>query len=190
MRLIRSTLITLFFLGMSANAAEPGTSESCGLGWVFFDLGKTLLNTQDWDHLKYLPGALDYLHAVKAAGFHIGAITNIPEAWGKTEDEKIATLKAQINAPWSEAVPFEWSIFEKILVPLTDPERKPALVLFSRAMSRTAPCAVMYESGNTEEVNAALTAGFNQGFVTSQSPEQPFLPVEQILPEPAPTQLP
>jgi beta-phosphoglucomutase-like phosphatase (HAD superfamily) len=182
---IRNAILAVLSLVSVSTCLATGSmsaAASCDRGWVFFDLGKTLIDTHDWDHLKYLPGALDYLHSIQAAGFHMGAITNIPEAWGSTEAEKLATLKNEINRPWTEPAPFEWQLFETILVPLADVERKPAPVLFLKAIQKLQPCQLVYQSGDQKEVDAALAAGFTQAYVTGKPPRQPFMPIETILP--------
>jgi FMN phosphatase YigB (HAD superfamily) len=176
-------LLASLSFAVSASADQPQSQTSeCDRGWVFFDIGNTIIDTHDWDHMKYMPQALDYLHAVRAAGFHVGAITNIPETWGKTEEEKMATLKASIAQNWTESVPFEWSAFDTVLIPLADVERKPAPHLFEKAKKLVQPCRIVFEGKDHLEVEAALNAGFDQGYITGKNPDALFLPIDQLLP--------
>lgn len=169
---------------LTATTASAGASDSCGRGWVYFDLGNTLVDTSDWNHLKYMEGARGYLLELKRAGFHLGLISNIPEAWGTTQEAKLARLEAEISKTWSEAQAFAWADFEDILLPPRDLDRKPAPYLYAQAMSLHSGCPIAFEGDDAIEVRAALIAGFTNGYVVGKnSPEGFFLPAERIFPQ-------
>jgi hypothetical protein len=183
----RALLFVCVFAGLSALARParavpaPAQTPGCGSGWVYFDLGDTLIDTRDWNHLKYLPQALDYLHALKRAGFRLGMITNVPQSWGATHDEKLARLKQDIASTWAEATPFEWDAFDSILLPPTEADRKPAPYLFDEARADQRDCRIAYEGEDPAEISAALKSRFDWGYVVgSQAPRGFYPPADGI----------
>lgn len=157
--------------------ATAVADASCGRGWVFFDLGNTLINTSDWDHLRYLSEAKAYLHRLKSAGYQLGMITNIPESWGLTEAEKIATLQAEINRTWAEPEAFDWALFDVILVPPSDQLRKPAPYLFNKGRTLAEDCSAVYQGEDPREIDAARAAGMD-GYLVGGTPGEFFKPLE------------
>jgi phosphoglycolate phosphatase-like HAD superfamily hydrolase len=142
-----------------------------------------VVDTTDWDHLRYVEHAHDYLLELKRLGFHVGLITNIPESWGVTQDQKLAYLKAEISKTWNEAEAFAWSDFEDILLPPRDLDRKPAPFLYAQALGMHMGCPIAYEGDDATEVHAAVAAGFTSGYVVGKnSPDGFFLPADQIFP--------
>jgi phosphoglycolate phosphatase-like HAD superfamily hydrolase len=140
--------------------AEFPTAPGCDAGWIYFDLGNTLIDTRDWDHLKYFPETQAYLAQARALGYHLGLITNVPESWGKTAAEKITRLKAEVQAGFKDpGTSFDWSPFEDIFVPLTDAERKPAPILFERALAAHATCPHEYQGDEADQCAAADHVG-------------------------------
>ncbi|MGK5085442.1 hypothetical protein WDW37_19310 [Bdellovibrionota bacterium FG-1] len=171
---------------MTIALAKPTASASgnCGKGWVYFDLGDTLIDTHDWDHLKYLQGAHDYLNSLKSAGFHLGLIVNIPEKWGDTESKKIAKLKDEVAKTWSEGKGFHWDYFERLLVPPTDRDRKPSSFLFEQARRLGGSCKIAYQGEDVREVRVAEDAGFHQVYVVGRQNSPFFLPINSIFRNP------
>jgi phosphoglycolate phosphatase-like HAD superfamily hydrolase len=158
----------------SSRADAP--QDPCGRGWVYFDLGNTLVNTADWDHLKYMPQAREYLRDLKASGFHLGLISNVPESWGATPEAKIAALKNEIAKTWSETDAFDWTVFDSVLLPPTNQDRKPAPYLFLEARGVAGHCKLAYEGEEAAEVKAATDAGFDRGIVVGTSADGSFFP--------------
>jgi hypothetical protein len=181
MRFVGGVSIVLLALAASMTARADQLAADCGRGWVYFDLGNTLVDTADFDHLHYLPGAAAYLRKLKDAGFHIGLITNIPESWGTTEAEKIASLKADIARGWSDSQSFDWEIFDQLLVSMFDSERKPGATLFKRALQRSEGCKVAYEGEDHREVEAAGLAGFNESYLVGKDPDAYYAPLDGLL---------
>jgi FMN phosphatase YigB (HAD superfamily) len=138
---------------------------SCALPWVFLDLGaNTVIDTSNdtYDHIKYMPGAHAYLQDLRDKGYHVGLLVNIPETWGKTQEEKLETTKKFIGAKWIDSVPLDWDQFDLgVAFPPTDAERKPAPYLFDQAMKRAqdAGCDAVYQTALPDEVPAADKAG-------------------------------
>jgi hypothetical protein len=155
--------------------------DPCGRGWVYFDLGNTLVDTHDWTHLRYMTGSLGYIHELKAAGFHLAIVTNVPESWGTNDAEKIAHLKSDVNSNWQEPASFEWDLFESILVPPTDQDRKPAPYLFEHAKAHSVGCKVAFEGEDPAEVIAAEHAGFNQARDVGVNGTPNFIPAADLL---------
>ena len=140
--------------------------------WVFFDLGKTLIDhgnynpeTASYDEIRYMPGAYEHLVAVKNAGFHIGLITDIPESFGSTNQEKITSLKSFIKRGWvgndTPGESFDWSTIDHILVPQADSERKRNNnpVMFFRARMLASPCGMLFQGETPKEIELAKFAG-------------------------------
>ncbi|GGQ68200.1 HAD family hydrolase [Couchioplanes azureus] len=165
----------------AASDAVPAAAPAvCNRPVVYFDLGNVLIDTSDWSHVRYEPGALSYLRDLRSRGVALGLIINIPEAWGATQEEKLATMQQYIADRWAEPRPFVWSYFEgRIVLPRTDAERKPAPALFERALAESAPCVPYYQG----EVAAELTAAAQVGLRTYQvgKPGRSFyLPASQL----------
>ena len=151
---------------------------------MFFDIGNTIIDTSQWDHLKHMPGARDYMTALKAAGFHLGAITNVPESWGQTYEEKFATLRAEIAKTWIEPEAFAWSDFDAVLLPPRDLDRKPAPYLFNEARALAHDCKAAFQGEDIREVNAALAAGFDRSDLVGSDPSAFFVPIDHLFPFP------
>ena len=169
-------VLACVLLGSANLYAAPFGSDPCGRGWVFFDLGNTLVDTSDSSHVKYMPGAHDYLRQLHAAGFHIGMISNVPDSWGPTVETKLAYMKEYLGKSWSSPDAFAWEDFETILLPPSDSQRKPAPFLFLQARELELHCQIAYLSEDPAEVRAALSAGFDQGFVVSTTNADGFYP--------------
>jgi len=160
---------------LSSSGFAPAHAATCSRPWLFFDLGNTLIDTRDWSHVTHLPGAKDYLIRLKAAGYSLGLIANIPEDWGTTEAEKLQALKANVAKDWAEAEPFDWDLFTCVLVPLKNAERKPAPALFLRAQESADGCPTIYQGEDSTEVQAANSLGM-RSYQVGQPAKPFFLP--------------
>jgi hypothetical protein len=161
--------------------ADASAADPCGRGWVYFDLGNTIIDTTDWDHLKYMPLAREYVRDLRTAGFKVGLITNVPESWGATFEAKMATLKNEIATPWSDAHPFDWNDFDEILLPPTNADRKPAPYLFMQALQLHPLCQLAFQGDDAAEAIAASDAGFKTSYLVGKNaPHGFFLPVDKI----------
>lgn len=127
--------------------------------WVYFDLGETIMSTKDMKHLKYMKGAREYMEELKREGFNIGIITNIPETWGMDYDEKLLTLKKVIQEGWDEERPFDWLVYDEIILPLKNIEMKPAPTLFLKAIAKSELCPSVYIGESPKEIIAAQEVG-------------------------------
>jgi len=108
--------------------------------WIYFDLGNTVVNTNDMKHLKYMKGAREYIEELKREGFKVGIISNIPEDWGMDYDEKLQSLKKVIQDGWEEERPFDWTVYDEVILPLKNTEMKPAPILFLKAINKAESC--------------------------------------------------
>lgn len=147
--------------------------------WVYFDLGDTVVNTKDMKHLKYMNGARDYIEELKREGFHVGIISNIPENWGMDYDEKLLTLKKVIQDGWEEDKPFDWAVFDEIILPLTAREMKPAPTLFIKAIAKADSCPSVYIGESPKEIVAAKAAGMAAKLYDESSSDS-YIPVIKV----------
>ena len=147
--------------------------------WVYFDLGDTVISTKDFKHLHYFKGAREYMDELKRQGYKIGIITNIPETWGMDYDQKLQTLKKFIHDGWDEDRPFDWSVYDEVILPLSNNEMKPALTLFLKAMNRAATCPSAYIGESPKEIVAAESVGMAVKLFVESDPEL-YVPVEKM----------
>lgn len=145
----------LFFMSLFAFKAFGQDKKP----WVYFDLGDTVVNTKDTKHLKYMKGAREYVDELKREGFKVGIISNIPESWGMDYDEKLQTLKKFIHDSWDETTPFDWTVYDEIILPLKNVERKPAPTLFLEAIAKAQSCPSAYIGDSQQEITAANNVG-------------------------------
>lgn len=159
----------------TASGARTGSELACPV--VYFDLGETLVHTAADGAITYRAGAASYLRALHERHIDIGLITNVPPSWGRTDAERAARLKKEVDASWRGPAPFAWQDFgDRILTPRTEAERKPAPALWQRARAGSGGCRLVYQAETTEEVAVAAS----QGYVPYQveQPHRPaFLPV-------------
>ena len=178
-----------------ASPATPVQGASCSAPRVFFDLGETLIDTATFKFAKvfYLPGARDYLEALRARHVALGLITNLPESWGVDEAAKFSKLVAFVKDPWTDAAApsgFDWNFFERehILLPPNDKLRKPDKFLFEKALNiaRDDGCKALFQGEDEAEVNAAKAAGMEAFMVKRQVDGSgnlvpKFMPIEDVL---------
>lgn len=163
---------------LAGTAMLASAQHACPV--VYFDLGETLVHTAEDGSTGYLPGAASYLRALREHHIRVGLITNVPPSWGATDAERAARLKKEVDATWRGSAPFAWQDFgDRILTPRTDAERKPAPVLWQRAMAGSGRCRLVYQAETAEEVGVAAA----EGYVPYQigRPHRPeFLPVRLV----------
>jgi FMN phosphatase YigB (HAD superfamily) len=158
-------IFTLLSFLVVAMGLSHSAHADCDLPWVFLDLGaNTVIDTSDdtFDKVRYMPGAHEYLQNLRNKGYHVGLLVNIPEAWGKTQEEKFEATKKFIAGEWDDAIPLDWDQFDLgVAFPPTNAQRKPAPYLFDQAMKRAqeAGCEAVYQTALPEEVPAANKAG-------------------------------
>lgn len=143
-------LMSLFSFKVAAQDKKP---------WVYFDLGDTVVSTKDMKHLKYMKGAREYMEELKREGIKIGIISNIPENWGMDYDEKLQSLKKVIQDGWDEERPFDWTVYDEVILPLKNTEMKPAPTLFLKAISKAESCPSAYIGESPKEITAARDVG-------------------------------
>ena len=143
-------LFSLYSQNVQAHEKKP---------WVYFDLGDTVVRTKDMKHLKYMRGAREYMDELKREGFNIGIISNIPENWGMDYDEKLLSLKKVIQDGWDEPAPFDWSVYDEIILPLNNNEMKPSPALFIKAITKSESCPSVYIGESPKEIVASKMEG-------------------------------
>lgn len=172
MKLISKILFLASFFAFSAKAQDKKP-------WVYFDLGDTIINTKDLNNIKYMLGAREYMEDLKREGFKIGIISNIPEAWGMDYEEKLQTLKKTIQDGWHEEEPFDWSIYDEIILPLKNNEMKPAPTLFLKAINRAQQCPLAYIGESPKEIKAANDLGI-AAKLFNENDRDIYIPVMQV----------
>ncbi|MGZ3787860.1 MAG: HAD hydrolase-like protein [Bacteriovorax sp.] len=165
----------LFFMSLFTFNAKAQDKRP----WVYFDLGDTIVNTKDMKHLKYMKGAREYMEELKREGFKIGIISNIPENWGLDYNEKLQSLKKVIQDGWDEDRPFDWTVYDEVILPLKNTEMKPAPTLFLRAMSIAESCPSAFIGESPKEIAAAKDVGMATKLY-NESDEEIYIPVAQV----------
>lgn len=150
--------ISKFVISFSLSAFFSIQAQAKSL-WVYFDLGDTVIRTKDMKNIKYIPGAREYMEMLKREGFKIGIISNIPETWGMDYQTKFAKLKKTISDGWAESEPFDWSVYDEVMLPLKDIDMKPAPHLFLKAMEKAESCPSIYIGESQKEIDAAKGLG-------------------------------
>lgn len=177
---IGSGLITLLLFS-STVLALPTSRENRPM--IYLDLGNVLIDTNDPTQLRYVPGAELYLQTLLRSGYPLALITNIPEAWGKTYEEKLQALKNYVLKLWREPQAFPWQIFDRILLPPTDQLRKPHPYLFQQALSYPDFCQPFYQGEDPTEVNVAASLGMGSYLIPVEpnSPRPKFAPLQILV---------
>ncbi|MFE1171386.1 hypothetical protein [Streptomyces sp. NPDC058773] len=166
-----------------AEAASHTADQGARTGrcvMVYFDLGETLVHTAEDKSVHYLPGAAEYLRALRARHIPVGLITNVPPSWGATDEERAAELKKVIDKDWAGSSPFAWSDFgDRIFTPRTEAERKPAPALWKRAKKAAGSCRVVYQAETAEETQVGSSLGY-LAYQVDRPGWPAFLPVRVI----------
>ncbi len=163
-------LLNLFSFKLFAQDKKP---------WVYFDLGDTVVNTKDMKNLKYINGAREYMDELKREGFKIGIISNIPENWGMDYDEKLMSLKKVIQDGWAEERPFDWSIYDEVILPLKNTEMKPAPILFLKAISLAGSCPSLFIGESPKEIVAAKNLGM-AAKLFNENDSEIYIPISDV----------
>ncbi len=163
-------VLCLTIIGVKVNAKDI---------WVYFDIGNTVINTHQKNNFHYYEGVKEYLQTLKKIGLRVGAISNIPESFGHDYDEKIKTLKSYISKRWKSSEKLDWSLFEKIYIPLSNAEMKPAPTLYLRALAENGNCPSLFVSETEKEVEQALKHGF-AGHVFDEAQNELYIPLKNI----------
>lgn len=150
--LIKLKIIALLLIGNTVFAKNKKL-------WVYFDLGNTIIDTKSPEGMHYYNGTKEYLKELRRNGFKIGIISNIPETFGMSYEEKLQTLKDFIREKWNDEEEFDWTLFDHIFLPLNNSELKPADVLYLRAMQKADFCPMVYISEDKKEVTKARELG-------------------------------
>ncbi|AYF43879.1 haloacid dehalogenase-like hydrolase domain protein [Halobacteriovorax sp. BALOs_7] len=160
---LKITLFSLFAIiscaaigYFASDSQETTTTER----WVFFDLGDTIVNTKESGNYHYYPGALEYIRSLKEMGIKVAIISNIPESFGETYDQKIESLNQYVKAHWNDQDQFDLTIFHKVYIPMSNDELKPAPYIFNKALDETGRHPSLYISEAFDEVEAAKQLGF------------------------------
>ena len=172
MKKLASLVFVFSLFGFGANAQDKKP-------WVYFDLGDTIVRTKDMKHLKYIPKAREYMEDLKREGFKIGIISNIPEDWGMDYDEKFLTLKKIIHDGWDEERPFDWTVYDEVILPLHDSEMKPSPVLFEKAIVRAQSCPSAYIGESPKEILAATKVGM-AAKLFNEADEEIYIPIREM----------
>lgn len=174
-------LVVLFCIFSFSSVHATGVQDHSNMRpTIFFDLGNTLVDTSNIKELKYFENAKRYVEDLKALGLRVALITNIPEKWGETYIQKIATLKKFIANNWVGVGSFDWEIFDEIIIPLKDTERKPKPFLYKKAISLSPNCPMAYISENSKEVAMARAMGF-VSYNVSEHLKVNYLPEYQLM---------
>lgn len=190
-KLILGTCLALL-MGCQKHESESHTSSSwqqCLHPWVYFDLGETLIHTDENKDISFKKRALAYLTSLHDKGFPIGLLTNVPDEWGANPEEKLAYLKIFTAATWQDTVPFPWHWFEGRTHVSHDAERrKPHPHLFQLALAQASNenCPALFQGETVEEVRAAEGVGL-KGYVVGRENNPFYLPeheIDQILTNP------
>ncbi|EQC43823.1 haloacid dehalogenase [Bacteriovorax sp. Seq25_V] len=147
MRMFQIALILVLQLSISAKGV-----------WVFLDLGNTIIDTRTAGEFKYFPKAHEFLRALHNSGLSVAAISNIPESFGASHEEKLETLKDYIKENWQDES-FAWDELDAIFLPLSNAELKPNETLYLRALRNAEECPAIYISENLKEVQKAQELG-------------------------------
>lgn len=167
-----------YFLSLALLGAIQVKAKTKDL-WVYFDLGNTVINVKDKNNFDYFSGSKTYISRLKSLGYKIGVISNIPESFGQTHEEKLETLKNYISSKWSGSESFDWEVFDKIYLPLSNSELKPAPVLYKRAIVENQLKKAVFISETEKEVIAAQELGF-AGHVFDDQSHQLYIPIEEL----------
>ncbi len=152
----RSLLIALFFSGSAAGADEIKPV-------LYFDLGNVVVDTRDWNNVRYVPGAHDYLNDLRIKGYRTNLMVNFVDKLGnesyKNCEEKFAGVVRFLRSKWKDSIPFAWEQYDGIILPQTDQHRKPRPNMFVNALASSCPAPVLYQTEDDKEVTASRFLG-------------------------------
>lgn len=178
-KIVYKILVLSLLFSLNTFANEIPENVHAKKPWVYFDLGNTIVNTNDIKNLHYMKGAREYIEGLKKEGFNIGIISNIPESWGNNYEEKFQSLKTYIYFGWGEAEPFDWSVFDEVILPMSNSEMKPAPFLYLKAIDKAESCPSVYIGENVKEVNASRDAGM-AAKLYNETDEEIYIPISTL----------
>jgi FMN phosphatase YigB (HAD superfamily) len=126
---------------------------------LFFDLGEVIVTGNPTDGYVWVEGMQEHLAELRAQGFQVGLVSNIPEAWGETCEKKFETLQAFLESNWKDEVPFDWSILDYVVVPSHDRYRKPHPLMFLTALDQVCEEKALYMGEDPAEIERARQLG-------------------------------
>jgi len=165
-------LLVLAMFTLSLNNAQARQTN-----WVYLDLGEVIVTGNGTDGFDFVPGALSLLSDLKATGYKIALISNIPESWGAGCDQKFATLQTYLDSRMNGPQTLDWLIFDKVVLPPFDRYRKPNPFMFISALANACPNKSIFLGEDADEIKAAG----DLGFATFNTEKEGMLPtVNQI----------
>ena len=84
-KIVIVALLGCAFTAVGRKAKAAPFSATCAAPYVFFDVGRTLVDTEtnNYNPMTLQIEADEYLKAVKAHGNPMGLVSDVPEAWGR-----------------------------------------------------------------------------------------------------------
>lgn len=153
MNFVRRTLqLALVVLGL-------GSAEAKATDWVYMDLGEVIVSGNPTDGYTYVPGALDFLQNLHQAGLKLALLSNIPESWGATCQQKLTTLQDFLGSRLNEEQPFDWRKFDAVVLPPFDRYRKPHQFMFLHGLHNACPDRALFIGENPDEIAVAKGLG-------------------------------
>jgi hypothetical protein len=130
---------------------------------MYFDLGNVIVDTRDWANVHYIDGAQNYLNDLTAKGYRNHLLVNFVDKLG-TEiyhncDEKFSGVVRFLRSKWHDSIPFDWTQFHSIILPVNDQQRKPRPNMFVNALASSCPAQIMYQTEDDKEFKAAKFLG-------------------------------
>jgi len=157
-------LLTLLWSSFALLAAPAPAAD-----WVYYDLGEVILTGSAAAGYTFVPGVIENLSELHQAGYHIGIISNTPEAWGANCPAKFAFLQNFIAPLLKEPKAFPWSSFSNVVQPPFDRYRKPQPFMFLQGLAQACPGRTLYISETQGELDAAKKLGYAT-FLKSKTP--------------------
>lgn len=147
-------LTTLLACGSQQASADTPAN------WIYMDLGEVIVTGNSSTGYSFVPGALQLIADLKAAGNKVALVSNIPESWGATCAEKFAGLKTFLDTRLNEPTPMDWTILDRVVLPPFDRYRKPKPFVFMSAMANACPGKALFMGEDDLEVASARLLGF------------------------------
>ena len=161
-RLAQLVLLLITWWGISK--PQPAGAKP----WVFFDLGEVILTGSPVKGYRYLNGANRWLRELKAQGYQLGLITNTPGAWSDTCQGQYEALREFIASRLVHPEPFPWQLFDLVVLPPSDPYRKPHPFMFVNGLEHICQEKVLFMGEDLQEVNMAAQLGLATLRVTTK----------------------
>lgn len=185
--MIRKLILATSFVLLAACETQntyshtSASSQACIHPWVYFDLGETLIHTAD-EGIFFNGEALAYLTSLHDKGYPIGFLTNVPDEWGRTPEEKLVYLQNYTSDHWGDTQPFPWEWFDtRAHVSIDNARRKPHPHLFQVALTQAQQnnCPAIFQGETPEEIKAAELVGL-KAYQVGKNDRPYFLPENEI----------